>query len=302
MNGLLAHPDTLWSVSIWAVLCLAAALLWWPKARSAVYVLLGVVAIAGLIRGVFDPLALLSFALLGLAAWLVSPARAKGARIAGHVLFVLVAFALGLHLMPGFHNPQLISDLRLTPDAAPMSLYLNFDKPLAGFWLLLCWPLLRRFGGDTGESKGENTQPVAASLAAGLIGALLAAVLCLGLALALNAVAWAPKWPAFGALWALNNLLLVALTEEAMFRGYLQHALQRRWSEVRHGPIYATFVAALAFGLVHAGGGWRWVLLASLAGLIYGWAYRKGGLLGAVLAHFGLNLIHFTAFTYPMLA
>lgn len=294
MNALLAHPDTLWSVSIWAVLCLAAALLWWPKARSAVYVLLGVVAVAGLIRGVFDPLALLSFALLGLAAWLVLPARAKGARIAGHGLFVLVAFALGLHLMPGFHNPQLLSDLRLTPDATPMSLYLNFDKPLAGFWLLLCWPLLRRYG--------DGPQPVAASLAAGLIGAVLAAVLCLSLALALNAVAWAPKWPAFGALWALNNLLLVALTEEAMFRGYLQQALQRRWSEVRHGPIYATFVAALAFGLVHAGGGWRWVLMATLAGLFYGWAYRKDGLLGAVLAHFGLNLIHFTAFTYPMLA
>lgn len=294
MNALLAHPDTRWSVSIWAVLCVAAALLWWPKARPAVYVLLGAVAVAGLIRGVFDPLALLSFALLGLAAWLVLPARAKGARIAGHCLFVLVAFALGLHLMPGFHNPQLLTDLRLTPDAAPMSLYLNFDKPLAGFWLLLCWPLLRRFG--------EGAQPVAASLAAGLIGAVLGAVLCLSLALALNAVAWAPKWPAFGALWALNNLLLVALAEEAMFRGYLQQALQRRWSEVRHGPVYATFVAALAFGLVHAGGGWRWVLMATLAGLVYGWAYRKGGLLGAVLAHFGLNLIHFTAFTYPMLA
>ncbi len=296
MNAVFAHPDTLWSVSIWAVLCLAAALLWWPKARSAVYVLLGAVAVAGLIRGLFDPPALLSFALLGLAAWLVLPARAKGARIAGHGLFVAVAFALGLHLMPGFNNPQLISDLRLTPDAAPMSLYLNFDKPLAGFWLLLCWPQLRRFG------EGDGTRPIAASLAAGLIGALLAAALCLSLALALNAVAWAPKWPAFGALWALNNLLLVALTEEAMFRGYLQQALQRRWSEVRHGPIYATFVAALAFGLVHAGGGWRWVLMATLAGLFYGWAYRKGGLLGAVLAHFGLNLIHFTAFTYPMLA
>lgn len=294
MNAWGLPADALWSVSLWGLLCAAAALLWWPKARAASLLLLGAVVAGGLLRGLLDPVALLSFALLGLAAWLVRPARGKAWRVTGHLLFVLVAFALGLHLMPGFHNPQWLADLRLTPDAAPMSLYFNFDKPLAGFWLLLCWPLLKRFG--------DGGQPLAASLSAGLIGAALAGLLCLGLALALGAIAWAPKWPAFGAWWALNNLLLVALAEEAMFRGYLQEALQRRWREIRHGATYATMLSALAFGLVHAGGGWRWVLLASLAGLAYGWAYRKSGLFGAVLAHFGLNLIHFTAFTYPMLA
>jgi len=50
--------------------------------------------------------------------------------------------------------------------------------------------------------------------------------------------------------------------------------------------------------------GWRWVLMATLAGgaLFYGWAYRKGGLLGAVLRPRSASTsIHFTAFTYPML-
>lgn len=294
MNSLPLDADALWSVSIWGVLCLAAALLWWPRAYKASLALLALAMLAALVRGLIDPLALISFGLLLLAAWWIAPARARRWRIAGHVLFVLTAFALGLHLMPGFHNPQLTTDLRLSADSAPMSLYFNFDKPLVGFWLLLCWPLLRRFG--------EGPQPAAASIAAGLIGAMLAALLCLGLGLAVQAVAWDPKWPAFGTLWALNNLLLVALTEEAMFRGYLQQALQQRWREREHGATYATAVSALAFGLVHASGGWRWVLLATLAGLAYGWAYRKGGLLGAVLAHFGLNLAHFTAFTYPMLA
>ncbi|BAV96472.1 CPBP family intramembrane glutamic endopeptidase [Lysobacter enzymogenes] len=294
MNAVLADPGTLWSVSIWGLLCAAAATLWWPKARAATSALLALALIAGFAYGILAAPALVSLALLGLAAWLVRPARPRAARIGGHVLFVLTAFALGLHLLPGFGNPQLVADLKLSADAAPMSLYLNFDKPLAGFWLLLCWPLLRLY------AAGER--PLPTSLGAGLAGAAVAAVLCLGLATALGLIAWAPKWPWFGPLWALNNLLLVALTEEAMFRGYLQGSLQRRWQAQRYGAHAAIALSALAFGLVHLGGGWRFALAATLAGLAYGWAYRKGGLAAAVLAHFGLNLLHFTLFTYPMLA
>ncbi|MET4730162.1 membrane protease YdiL (CAAX protease family) [Lysobacter enzymogenes] len=294
MNAVLADPGTLWSVSIWGLLCAAAATLWWPQARAATLALLALALVAGFAHGILAAPALVSLALLGLAAWLVRPARPRAARIGGHVLFVLTAFALGLHLLPGFGNPQLAAELKLSADAAPMSLYLNFDKPLAGFWLLLCWPLLRLYA--TGE------RPLPTSLGAGLAGAAGAAVLCLGLATALGLVAWAPKWPWFGPLWALNNLLLVALTEEAMFRGYLQDSLQRRWQTQRYGAHAAIVLSALAFGLVHLGGGWRFALAATLAGLAYGWAYRKGGLAAAVLAHFGLNLLHFTLFTYPMLA
>lgn len=284
----------LWDVAIWGLLCAAAATLWWRKARSASLALLALALAAAFARGLLAPPALAALALLVLAAWLVRPLRPRAARIGGHVLFVLTAFALGLHLLPGFDNPRAIADVRLSADSAPMALYFNFDKPLAGFWLLLCWPLLRLYG--------DGPRPAAASLGAGLAGAAIAAALCLGLGLALGAVAWAPKWPWFGALWALNNLLLVALTEEAMFRGYLQDSLQRRWQARRWGAHAAIAVSALAFGLVHAGGGARWVALATLAGLAYGWAYRKGGLAAAVLAHFGLNLVHFTLFTYPQLA
>lgn len=294
MNALLADTGTLWSVSIWGLLCAAAATLWWRKARIATLALLGLALAAAFVRGLLAPPALAALALLALAAWLVRPARPRAARIGGHVVFVLTAFALGLHLLPGFDNPRLLADLTLSAGSAPMSLYFNFDKPLAGFWLLLCWPLLRLYG------PGER--PLAASLGAGLAGAAAAAALCLGLGVALGLLAWAPKWPWFGALWALNNLLLVALTEEAMFRGYLQESLQRRWQSQRWGAHAAIAVAALAFGLVHLGGGWRFALAATLAGLAYGWAYRKGGLAAAVLAHFGLNLVHFTLFTYPWLA
>ncbi|MBX9400111.1 CPBP family intramembrane metalloprotease [Lysobacter sp. BMK333-48F3] len=307
MSGWPLDPAQLPSLAAWGVLCLAAALLWWPRAHTLSAALLAAAVGAGFALGLLALPALAAFALLGLAAWLVRPARARPARIAGHTLFVVVAFALGLHLMPGFHNPQLADGLQLSAGAAPMSLYLNFDKPLAGFWLLLCWigaSARHKGGGDVAAPAHSPLLGAGAGavLGAGAIGAGAAALACLGLALLLGVVAWAPKWPAFAPLWAANNLLLVALTEEAMFRGYLQQALQQRWRALRHGDALAIAVSALAFGLVHAGGGARWVLLATLAGLAYGWAYRRGGLLGAVLAHFGLNFIHFTAFTYPMLA
>ena len=129
-----------------------------------------------------------------------------------------------------------------------------------------------------------------------------AAVLCLGLAYALGQIAWAPKWPSWGLLWAVNNLLLVTLAEEALFRGYLQESLMRHWRERRWGDAAAIAVAAVAFGLVHLAGGWGAALLAGVAGVGYGLAYRRSGLQAAMLTHFGLNLLHFTAFTYPMLA
>ncbi len=43
------------------------------------------------------------------------------------------------------------------------------------------------------------------------------------------------------------------------------------------------------------------IFFASIAGVAYGLAYRQGGLLASVSAHFGLNLLHILLFTYPLL-
>jgi membrane protease YdiL (CAAX protease family) len=62
-------------------------------------------------------------------------------------------------------------------------------------------------------------------------------------------------------------------------------------------------LAALAFGLAHYQGGVAYVILSSLAGLFYGWAYLQTGRLEApVLTHFLLNFLHLTLFSYPALA
>lgn len=115
-------------------------------------------------------------------------------------------------------------------------------------------------------------------------------------------VGWAPKWPDSGWLWLINNALLVTLAEEALFRGYVQERLTRAWRGRPWGATAALLVAALLFGLAHYAGGWQWMLLAGLAGVGYGMAYRHGGLAAAVLAHVGLNAAHYGLFTYPMRA
>jgi hypothetical protein len=74
------------------------------------------------------------------------------------------------------------------------------------------------------------------------------------------------------------------------------------WTPVFRG-LGADQPAALLFGLAHAAGGWRYVLLATLAGTGYGLAYRRTVRIeSAILAHFAVNVTHLLLFTYPALA
>ncbi len=273
----------------WIVLFLAAPATWMWAWRWAGLALLVAGYCAAAATGRLAPLAAIPIFLLVAAGVAVSAHRPAAIRWLGHAVFVGLAIALAMHWLPGFHNLRAIGPAHLTPDAVPFTMYLNLDKPLIGFWLLLVLPWIR---GKTSAT---------ASIAYGIGGMLATASAVLVLALMLGTVAWAPKWPDLGWLWLLNNLLLVTITEEALFRGYVQGGLGRLLADKPWGEAVALLAAALLFGLAHAAGGWQWMVLAGVAGIGYGLAYRGGGLAAAVLTHCGLNTLHFLLFTYPML-
>ena len=228
--------------------------------------------------------------LLLLAGFAVQQQHIRYGRYLGHALFILLALTLALHWWPGFHNARMIDQERFTENAMPFSMNLNLDKPLIGFWLLLICPWI----------IGRHS--LMQALKTGALILSLTAIVTLGSAWLVGIIEWAPKWPPQAWLWINNNLLLVTLVEEALFRGYLQGGLSRRFQHLPYGEYLALLIAALLFGMAHWGAGWQWILLATLAGIGYGLAYRFGGLAAAIATHFGLNLLHFGLFTYPILA
>lgn len=90
---------------------------------------------------------------------------------------------------------------------------------------------------------------------------------------------------------ALITFLLIAIPEELFFRSVLQNFL-----ETRFGRNFALVLASLLFGLSHFNHGasfnWRYVLLAAIAGIFYGRAWRQERqIFAALVTHTGIDVV-----------
>jgi membrane protease YdiL (CAAX protease family) len=107
--------------------------------------------------------------------------------------------------------------------------------------------------------------------------------IALALGLSLGFLHLHRAWPGFFAIagaW-LFTFFFIAVPEELFFRGWMQNLLERRV-----GRTAALFVTAILFGLAHfnkraAHFNWRYVLLAAVAGIFYGRAWRRERRVGA---------------------
>jgi membrane protease YdiL (CAAX protease family) len=123
------------------------------------------------------------------------------------------------------------------------------------------------------------------------------ALIAIPLGIRIHFIAYAPRvreWKMFLPL-AAGILFFTAWPEELLFRGLLQNLLSRASNNETAGWI----AASVLFGFSHITNlhfpNWRYVLLASIAGLCYGWTWRKtGSIFASAIVHGSVDVLwHF---------
>ncbi|MBS0286111.1 MAG: CPBP family intramembrane metalloprotease [Proteobacteria bacterium] len=249
--------------------------------------------VLGIITGFID---LLGFGLIVFYCalfYLSYHAKNKWLRKGAFLVVLMCSVAIMLVPVPGIENWQAINRLYITEDAIPYSMYFTFDKSLIGlFFIWFCG-----YHSLANEGKWKPALKIAAK------SGLIAIALLLPLTFALGYVKFDVKLTPFFFLWAINNLFFVSIAEEALFRGMIQQTLMSWWQNYKVGKWVALVITASLFGAAHFKGGYKYMILASVAGLLYGYAYiRAKKIEASILTHFMVNSVHFVFFTYPALA
>jgi len=295
-------------------LSLAVVWLWLPPQASAqgalsrVAVSAGWLALAiahGYAAGVVTPIGVLAILAFGLVCYGYSRQRltrsassvtanaprhgARAVYAAALVATVVFSLALMAHVAPGFSNVLVVKDAVLSPGAAPYTLFLNFDKAQIGLFLLA-------FGPPLLSSRAAWMTMILAALPRTIV-VIAVLMVC---ALSIGQVRPDVKLPDILPVWAWSNLLFTCTAEEALFRGVVQRQLQYRLGETTGGTAAALAAAGILFGAAHYAGGARAIVLATIAGIGYGWVFwRTNRIEASILSHFLLNAAHILFFTYP---
>jgi uncharacterized protein len=173
----------------------------------------------------------------------------------------------------------LVIDLGLLNTAGPLAKHGmiwppglgGFPKMLMADVALYCYLVIKPIDGT-----GYDLVPRLSDFKTGLRELLFYAPIVIPLGLLLGFLHFHRSWPQPWlppAAWVFT-FIFVALPEELFFRGLAQNLLERHWGRNR-----ALLVASILFGLSHfnkrALFNWRYVLLATIAGVFYGRAWRQ---------------------------
>lgn len=178
--------------------------------------------------------------------------------------------------------------LRVLANAWPYTGLSSLPKLYVADLALYLYVVVRRL-----EGIGYSFIPTRAALLGGLREWVYFLPFGLGLGAVLSFIHFHPHIPPAKGVAAgmLITFLLVAIPEEMFFRGILQNLL-----ETRSRPWIALVIAAVLFGLSHFNKGasfnWRYVLLAAIAGVFYGRAWREQReLLASIITHTAVDVV-----------
>ena len=151
---------------------------------------------------------------------------------------------------------------------------------LALFLLVIVHPL-RTFDVGLGLTARQL------GVAVGAVAVLAVAAIPLGFAIGF--LSFQSRWLGIthGVLRLFGLVLFVGLPEEMLFRGTIQEAFSRIWN-----PRVGLVLGSVVFGLLHllkhpTHPNWGYGLLATAAGLTYGWVYQRTGRLAAAAVTHG---------------
>jgi uncharacterized protein len=289
MSWIILNPLPL---ACYLLLFTAVILLWVPQKDKIPHwlIILSVAVIVGLASHQLELVSLLPIILLAIAVSyskdISVPAKWRYSAI---FLTVCIGAGLNLHKFPGFHHLTLWNSVYLRANAISYTLNLNMDKTICGILLL-----------GFGHQLIHNGEQWLSLIKQIWFKIIVIVILILTMAIVLRMVNIDPKYVKGFWLWAAVNLLSTCIAEEAFFRGFIQTQLTTMLHRVRYGTYLALLLSSILFGLSHFPGGVKYTILASMAGLAYGWIYQKTKRIEAcILVHFSLNLTHFLLFTYP---
>lgn len=253
-----------------------------------------IAGLLGFYAKLLDPIALAPIGALFILHGLLRGGVQGWTRFALAIVTIGISIGLWTHLFPGFHPLLVVDQVEISKGAVPFSLYMSFDKPLVGFFIL-AWslPLI--------QNLFSFKQMLKVALPLSLLGIILLAAISLYSGL----ITWDPKFPTFFWLFAPINLILVVIPEEAFMRGFVQNECYRLLGgKGIVAQVFAVLLTALFFAALH----YTWVknipflALVFIAGVIYGAIYQlTKSIEASITCHFLFNIVHFTLFTYPVL-
>ncbi len=209
-------------------------------------------------------------------------------RILFALMVTVVSLALAMHLIPGFSHYKIAETILISSGAPAININANIDKVFAGVILLLMANTIKLSQPKTSSKADFHLVPFYTVLV--LIVAYLT-----GLDLDV-------KLPQVTLVFIATNLVFSVITEEAFFRVVIQNTLMNTFkNRLPWASGLAIVLTSVLFGLAHIAGGWHFVILATFAGLIYGYVYhRTGRLTVAIVTHLSVNVGHFLLLVYPV--